>query len=121
MRGRGRQQWRASKTGVSAGVFGVSFFIFFQKRNTKYTPERAPKPVSFFAASFGGCAQPCTKHSAVLNIYFILINIIMSRNSAGRSTSYSPAEVEVLLDLVEEILPLGSERWERLGNEFHQR
>jgi hypothetical protein len=43
----------------------------------------------------------------------------MSRG--GRSSAYAPAEVNVLLDIVAEILPLGSDQWERVGTEFRAR
>ena len=36
----------------------------------------------------------------------------------GRALNYTDAEIEYLLDLAEEIKPLGAERWERVGERF---
>ena len=44
-----------------------------------------------------------------------------SKTKSGRSAAYSEAEVDVLLDIVEDRLPFGQEQWERVGIEFRSK
>jgi hypothetical protein len=41
-----------------------------------------------------------------------------SAGGSGRSAAYSQWEIDLLLKLVAQLLPIGSEQWEALGDQF---
>ena len=45
----------------------------------------------------------------------------MSKERKGRSLAYSEIEVDVLLDLVESILPMGHEQWDKVAVGFREK
>jgi len=54
-------------------------------------------------------------------LHFHILIQTMSRTTTGRASAYGSIEVDALLDIVDDILPIGGDMWERVGNEFRAR